>query len=32
MDIMSDVTGVAAAIVFTIFLFRSVARKLKKAS
>ena len=31
-DIMSDVTGVAAAIVFTIFLFSSVARKLKKAS
>jgi VanZ family protein len=29
-DIMSDVTGVAAAVVFTIFLFRSVAKKLKK--
>lgn len=29
-DIMSDVTGVAAAVVFTIFLFRSVANKVKK--
>ena len=29
-DIMSDVTGVAAAVVFTIFLFRSVASKVKK--
>jgi VanZ family protein len=29
-DIMSDVTGVATAIVFTIFIFRSAANKLKK--
>ena len=30
-DIMSDVTGVAAAIVFTIFIFRSLANKMRKA-
>jgi VanZ family protein len=30
-DIMSDVAGVAAAIVFTIFIFRSVANKSRKA-
>jgi VanZ family protein len=31
-DIMSDVSGVLAAIVFTIFIFRSVANKVKKAA
>jgi VanZ family protein len=31
-DIISDVTGVAAAIVFTISIFRSVANKVKKDS
>ena len=31
-DILSDVTGVAAAIIFTIFIFRSLDSKVKKGA